>query len=195
MRISDEQRRVSGQLKVLDHCTFPWHQRAEGGPTRVVSVEERHCAVCVRLVERFGPWEGLATSDDAVDASPHLRHDGTWLRDLREQAALAVERRRHRKAAELYLALARYEPNDPIWPLRAGESLRIFGQAEAAGEQIATAAEAFAWAGAFHKALAACKVALLLAPRQAVARALAPLLVAASSEPARHALERGAIAS
>jgi hypothetical protein len=193
MRIGDELRDFSGCLRVLDHCTFTWHQR--GGQMRVVAIDDRHCGVCVHLLERFGPWVGLVTSEDAADAGPLSRHDGIGLRHLKDQAALAVERRRHRRAAELYLALAHHEPNEPIWPLRAGESLRIAGQEVAAAEQFAVVAEAFAWTGAFHKALAACKVAMMLDPRHAGARALAAVLSEAPCEPPLRALSRGAVAS
>lgn len=172
-----------GTITVLNHCTFKWRQRNSGAGHRFVAVEPEHCPLCVGLLQRFGPPDGLVV--DGPNADEPVLHDPNrpFVRDLKEQAADAVEKRRYRRAAELYQTIALHEPNDPNWPLRAGEVLRSAGESVAAADQLAIAAAGFAWAHAFAKAAAASKVAVLLDPRHPWAAALMARLAMAQREP------------
>jgi CRP-like cAMP-binding protein len=85
-------------------------------------------------------------------------------RKLKDQAAKAVEKKSYAKAGELYLQIAQLEPDDPDWPLRAGEALRKAGELVRAARAFEVAADGYARSGALLKAIAVCKVVLQIDP-------------------------------
>ncbi|HEX9104718.1 MAG TPA: cyclic nucleotide-binding protein, partial [Polyangia bacterium] len=94
------------------------------------------------------------------------------LRKLKDQATTAVEKRQYGKAAELYLEIARHEPNDPDWHQRAGESFRKVPDAAQAVRELERAAEGYARGGFLLKAIAVCKVVLQLDARHTATQAM-----------------------
>ena len=77
------------------------------------------------------------------------------LRKLKDRANEAVEKGKHRKAAELFLELARVEPG---WPHRAGELLRKVGENDEAVALLMAAAEGYSKQGFLLKGVAVAKV-------------------------------------
>src|SRR5947209_4817504 len=65
------------------------------------------------------------------------------VRKLKDEAAKAVQRGRHRKGAELYLEVALVEKDDPLWPHRAGEAFKRAGMANEAIRNLHSAAEGY----------------------------------------------------
>src|SRR5437762_1425916 len=55
------------------------------------------------------------------------------LRKLKDEAALASEKGRHRKAAELYARVAERERDDAQWPHKAGEAHELAAGGDAIG--------------------------------------------------------------
>jgi CRP-like cAMP-binding protein len=86
------------------------------------------------------------------------------LRQIKDKAAKAVEKRNFGKAAELYVEIAQYE-DDPDWRQRAGDAFRRANKPAEAAEQLIEAAEGYARGGFLLKAIAVCKVVLQLDPR------------------------------
>src|SRR5689334_10282739 len=86
------------------------------------------------------------------------------LRQIKDKAAKAVEKRNYGKAAELYVEIAQNE-DDPDWRQRAGEAFRKANKPAEAAEQFVEAAEGYARGGFLLKAIAVCKVVLQLDPR------------------------------
>jgi hypothetical protein len=173
MRIAPvEQRDFVGSLRVLEHCAFPWRQRA-GGIQRQIAVGAEHCPTCVELVERFGRWDHFVVP--GAGTSGVERWHGApepSLHTLKELAAAAVDKRRHRKAAALFDLIALHEPKEAVWPMRAGQALHHLGEIGAAADRIFAAAAAYAWGGAYQKSHAACTLAVRLDPANGAARAL-----------------------
>ena len=85
------------------------------------------------------------------------------LRNLKDKATKALEKRNYAKAAEAYLEIAQLE-DDPDWRQRAGEALRKVPKPAEAAEQFVMAAEGYARSGFLLKAIAVCKVVLQLEP-------------------------------
>jgi CRP-like cAMP-binding protein len=94
------------------------------------------------------------------------------LRKLKDDAARAAERGRHRRAAELYLQVAERERDDPQWPQRAGEALKRSGAPAEALPHLEAAAAGYARLGFGLKAVALAKVILQLDPEHAPTKAL-----------------------
>lgn len=86
------------------------------------------------------------------------------LRQIKDKAAKAVEKRNYGKAAELYVEIAQHE-DDPDWRQRAGEAFRKANKPAEAAEQFVEAAAGYARGGFLLKAIAVCKVVLQLDPR------------------------------
>lgn len=86
------------------------------------------------------------------------------LRQIKDKAAKAVEKRSYAKAAELYVEIAQHE-DDPDWRQRAGEAFRKANKPVEAAEQLSEAAEGYARGGFLLKAIAVCKVVLQLDSR------------------------------
>jgi CRP-like cAMP-binding protein len=86
------------------------------------------------------------------------------LRDLKDKATRAFEKRSWVKAAELYVEIAQHE-DDPDWRHRAGEAYRKAGKHAEAAEQLVTAADGYAHGGFLFKAIAMCKVVLQVDPK------------------------------
>jgi len=93
------------------------------------------------------------------------------LSKLKEQALKAVEKSAWGKAAELYLEIAKREP-EADWRQRAGETLRKAGDTAAAVEQFMLAAEGYAKGGFLLKAIAVCKVVLQIDPKHTSTQAM-----------------------
>ncbi len=87
------------------------------------------------------------------------------LRKLKDEAAHATEKGKHRKAAELYARVAERERDDAQWPQKAGEALRRAGAPGEALPHFAAAAEVYARQGFSLKAVAMAKVILQIDPR------------------------------
>jgi len=104
------------------------------------------------------------------------------LRKLKDEAAHAAEKGKHRKAAELYARIAEREHDDAQWPQKAGEALRRAGAPSEALPHLARAAELYARNGFSLKAMAMAKVMLQIDPRSAQAQRL---LAQVASQPAR----------
>ncbi|HSN34317.1 MAG TPA: hypothetical protein VLU41_16625, partial [Ideonella sp.] len=92
------------------------------------------------------------------------------LRKLKDQATKAVEKRQYGKAAELYVEIARHEP-EPDWHQRAGEAFRKVPDTAQAVRQLERAAEGYAKGGFLLKAIAVCKVVLQLEPAHTATQA------------------------
>lgn len=94
------------------------------------------------------------------------------LRQLKDQATQAIEKKQYARAAELYQQIARHEPNEPDWHQRAGEALRKVPDAAAAVVELARGAEGYARGGFLLKAIAVCKLILQLDPRHTATQAM-----------------------
>lgn len=90
--------------------------------------------------------------------------DQDLVRELKEDAQAALERRDYARAAELLLDVACREPDVPEWAHRAGEALRRAGDLPRAAQHLAAAAEGYARAGALLKAIALCRLVLQIEP-------------------------------
>jgi CRP-like cAMP-binding protein len=95
---------------------------------------------------------------------------------LREAAASAVARGKHKTALALYAELEELEPTSPAWPKRIGETQRRMGDADAAIGAFERAVEKYVLEGLLVQAIGVCKLILQIAPdRDAIARRLAQL--------------------
>ena len=109
-------------------------------------------------------------------------------RKLKDEASQAVAKGKYKKAAELYLDLARVESDDPLWPHRAGEALRRAGANAEAVVQLSIAAEAYAKQGFLLKAISVAKMILEIDPRHHETQAMLTSLYAkrdSAAPPAR----------
>ena len=85
-------------------------------------------------------------------------------RKLKDEASEAAARGKHKKAAELYMELARADPGDPLWPHRAGEALRRAGARAESIAHLVLAAEGYAKHGFLLKAISVAKMILEIDP-------------------------------
>jgi hypothetical protein len=87
--------------------------------------------------------------------------------ELKDQAAAERRRGHHQREAELYDAIAQLD-GDPLWRHRAGEAWQHAGALREARRRYTAAAQAFAALQQHGKAIAACRMALSLSPREPV---------------------------
>lgn len=104
------------------------------------------------------------------------------LRELKDKAMRAFEKRSYGKAAELYVDIAQHE-DDPDWRHRAGEAFRKAGKNAEAAEQLVSAAEGYARGGFLLKAIAMCKVVLQVDPRHTATQKMLAELYAIKEGP------------
>lgn len=83
---------------------------------------------------------------------------------LREKARHFREKRKYKKAAELYAKMATLDPSNPRWPHRLGETQQRLGKDDEAMEAFIQGADAYAAKGFILKAIALCKMILALDP-------------------------------
>jgi CRP-like cAMP-binding protein len=109
---------------------------------------------------------------------------GTDLRKLKDRANEAVEKGKHKKAAELFQELAQAEPGEPGWAHRAGEMLRKVGRNSEAITSLMAAATGYAKQGFGLKAVAVAKTVLGLQTDHEGAQRLLAALLASMAKPA-----------
>ncbi len=78
-------------------------------------------------------------------------------RKLKDAAQKAIEKGKHKKALESYLALERLEPTDGQWPKRAADCYRRLDQRPAMIASLMRSVDRYAKAGFVVKAIAMCK--------------------------------------
>src|SRR5262249_13583874 len=100
------------------------------------------------------------------------------LRKLKDEAAKAVEKGRHRRAAELYLEVGTVEHEDPLWPHRAGEAFKRAGMGPEAIKQLDLAAQGYVRQGFLLKAISVAKMILEIDPRRGETQAMLGALYA-----------------
>ncbi len=98
---------------------------------------------------------------------------------LRDKAAAASAKGKHKKALELYEQLSAIDRDDGMWPRKEGEMHRHLGNNEAAIRAFERSCERYANMGFVVKAVAICKLILRIDPNQLQAR---ELLVAYNAE-------------
>jgi len=84
---------------------------------------------------------------------------------LRDEAAVAVERGKFARAAEIYGELEALDPSSPTWPKRIGEVCRKAGNMTGAIIAFERAADRFINAGFLVQAIAVCKLILQIDPQ------------------------------
>lgn len=92
------------------------------------------------------------------------------LSKLRNKAAAAAGKGKHKKALEIYLQLEEADPKDGAWARRAGEMLRHLGDTRGAIEAFTRACSTYADDGFLVKAVALCKIILRIDPTQVQAQ-------------------------
>jgi cAMP-dependent protein kinase regulator len=97
---------------------------------------------------------------------------------LKANVQKAVEGGKHKKAAEIYLELASAEPNEGLWPHRAGEMYKKVGEKPGAVKALREAADRYSRRGFLLKAIAVCKLILDVDPQQTEAQELLARLYA-----------------
>ncbi|MBI4511431.1 MAG: cyclic nucleotide-binding domain-containing protein [Deltaproteobacteria bacterium] len=105
-------------------------------------------------------------------------------RKLKDEAALALEKGKWKAALDGYLALARLESKDGIWPQKAGEMYRKLGKRDEAVAAFSRAVEAYSISGFLLKAVAVCKLILEIEPSHTDAQAKIASLHSARGLPA-----------
>jgi CRP-like cAMP-binding protein len=106
------------------------------------------------------------------------------LRKVKDQASKALEKGKHRQAAELFVEIAAREPA-PDWHQRAGDAFRRAGDAAQAVAAFARAADGYAQGGFLLKAIAVAKTILQIDPKQVEIQAkLAELYARRDGRPA-----------
>ena len=91
-------------------------------------------------------------------------------RKLKQQAQAALDRGKHKKALELYLALEELEPTDGQWARRAADMYRRLNQKQQSVDALERAASKYMNAGFLVKAIAVCKMILQLDPTHSTVR-------------------------
>lgn len=90
---------------------------------------------------------------------------------LRDEAARASAKGRHKKALALYIELEALEPGDGQWSRRVGEMCRHLGDEPGAIAAFGRACQRYAGQGFLIKAIATCKIILRIDPQHAEAQA------------------------
>tara|TARA_R110002096_G_scaffold44526_5_gene120088 strand:- start:18236 stop:19621 length:1386 start_codon:yes stop_codon:yes gene_type:complete len=89
---------------------------------------------------------------------------------LRDKAASAVAKGKHRKALEIYEKLSRLDPDDGMWPRKEGEMHRHLEDNAAAVRAFERACERYAAVGFVVKAVGVCKMIIRIDPTSSHAR-------------------------
>lgn len=88
---------------------------------------------------------------------------------LRDEAALAVDRGKFKRALECFLELEQLEATDASWPKRAAEMYRRLGKIREAVVAYERSAEKYAQGGFLVQAIAVCKLILQIDPQNSEA--------------------------
>ncbi len=91
-------------------------------------------------------------------------------RTLKQQASVAMRKRKYAKALNAYLALEKLEPREGEWPRRAADMHRRLHRLDDALGALGRSADAYAKAGFVIKAVAVCKLVLHMDPENELAK-------------------------
>ena len=98
-------------------------------------------------------------------ASPAAHNNG--LRELREAASQALEKRRYADALQCYRRLEQLQPGDASWTRRIADCFRRLGRRQDELAELVRAAEGYERSGFFSQAAAMYKLAVAVDPAQA----------------------------
>jgi len=105
-------------------------------------------------------------------------------RKLKDDAVQHVTARRWKKAAEAYLQLEHLEPDNGLWPQKAGEMFRKLDDRARAVVALGRAADVYSKHGFLVKGIAVCKLILAIDPKHTATQERLAALHAASSKAA-----------